>query len=111
MKQKELRKLIRERLRTGQLPPAFGAKTFGGRGRHTACDCCGQIISGHDIEYQVEFTAPLGEAGKTLRAHVECHWIWWEESGQVTRRGSPHALSRPWNAPAANIRRGGGPVN
>jgi hypothetical protein len=56
MNQKELRALIRERMRTGQLPTVLGGKTFAGRGNDTACDCCGQMIGRHEVVYEVEFT-------------------------------------------------------
>jgi hypothetical protein len=86
MNQRSLRKLIRGQVSTGQLPPAFGGKTFGGRGRKQACDCCGQIIGPDEIEYQIEFTPTHGESGKTFVAHIQCHWLWWEESDS---QGSP----------------------
>ena len=80
MNQKLLRNLIRRQMSTGQLPPAFGGKTFGGRGRNQVCDCCGQIIEPDEIEYQIEFTPTRGESGKIFVAHIHCHWLWWEES-------------------------------
>lgn len=86
MNQKILRNLIRGQISTGQLPPAFGGKTFGGRGRNQVCDCCGQIIEPDEIEYQIEFTPTRGESGKTFVAHIHCHWLWWEESDL---QGSP----------------------
>lgn len=86
MNQRSLRKLIRGQMSTGQLPPAFGGKTFGCRGRNEACDCCGQIIEPDDMEYQIEFTPTCGEFGKTFVAHIQCHWLWWEESDS---QGSP----------------------
>jgi hypothetical protein len=99
MYQRELRKRIRERLRTGQLPPAFGSRTFGGRGRDVACDCCGEMITPHEIEYQVEFTPDSALCRKAFSTHIKCHWIWWEESDSQDRPWtSTHALSRVWNA-------------
>jgi hypothetical protein len=80
MNEKSLRKLIRGQMSTGQLPPAFGGKTFGGRGSNQVCDCCGQIIAPDEIEYQIEFTPTRGEFGKTFVSHILCHWLWWEES-------------------------------
>jgi hypothetical protein len=106
MNQKELRKLIRGRVRIGQLPPAFDGKTYGGRGRDTACDCCGEIISADEIEYQVEFIPPRGESRRAFVSHVKCHWIWSEESDLQRRRsGSSRALPLVWNAISETIRR------
>jgi hypothetical protein len=84
---------------SGQLPPAFGGKTFGGRGRNQVCDCCGQIIAPDEIEYQIEFTPTRGESGKTFVAHIQCHWLWWEESdSQGSPSESPGELSLARNA-------------
>jgi len=99
MNQKELRALIRERVRTGQLPPVLDGRTFGGRGSNTACDCCGQTIKRDDIEYEVQFAASVTQMGRSFIAHMQCHWIWWEESGpQSGPEESPDTRSLVWSA-------------
>jgi hypothetical protein len=112
MNQKELRALIRERMRTGQLPPVFSGKTFAGRGSNTACDCCGQMIRLHEVVYEVEFTIPCTESGRGLIAHPRCHWVWWEESGsQSNPPRSPGARSLIWGALRASLKRVGRSAN
>jgi hypothetical protein len=99
MSQKELRALIRERMRTGHLPPVLGGKTFGSRGSNTPCHCCGQIIGRHEIEHEVQFTAALAELRQSFVAHMQCHWIWWEESGpHSSPPESPGSHSLVWSA-------------
>jgi hypothetical protein len=108
MNQNELRKLIRDRVRTGLLPSAVGSTTFGGRGRDGACDCCGKRIARHEMEYQVEFTPPARGSRNVFVAHIECHWIWWEESGSLGEpSATPHAVSPVWNALQESTGRGG----
>ena len=80
MNEEQLRAVVRERVRTGQLPAVYGGRTFGGRGSNAPCDCCGQIIAHHEIEYEVQLTPPLRASSLTFIAHPQCHWIWREES-------------------------------
>ena len=80
MEEEQLRAVVRDRIRTGQLPSVCGGKTFGGRGSNSVCDCCDQIIAHHEIEYEVELTLPLGVSRLTFITHPQCHWIWREES-------------------------------
>jgi hypothetical protein len=70
-----VRSVIRERVRTGQLPTGPHDKTFAGKGSNTACACCGRNIAGHDIECEVHFKSSL----YAFRAHLDCYRIWWEE--------------------------------
>jgi hypothetical protein len=95
MEEEHLRAVVRERVRTGELPSVFGGKTFGGRGSNGACDCCDQIITHHEIEYEVELSLPLDSSRLTFIAHPKCHWIWREESepAEAVRqsRGGPLA--------------------
>jgi len=112
MSSKELRALIRERIHTGQLPPILGGKTFGGCGSDTACDCCGQIIARHEIEYEVQITQPLAASKRIYVAHPQCHWIWWEESGQNSSPSeSPGSQSPAWKELTDRIKRPGHSVN
>ena len=112
MNQKELRALIRERIRTGQLPPVLGGKTFAGRGSNTACDCCDQIIARHEVVYEVQFTAPCTETGRGYIAHTRCHSIWWEESGpQSSPPASQGSPSLVWSALTGSLKRADRSVN
>ena len=72
----QARTLIRERLRTGQLPLNPREKVYGGNGSNTACACCGGNIGWHDIEYEVRLNA----SPYVLLVHLDCYRIWWEES-------------------------------
>lgn len=74
----QVRTLIRERIRTGQLPDSPLDKVYGGNGSNTACACCGGNIGWHDIEYEVR----LNTSPYVLLVHLDCHRIWWEESRQ-----------------------------
>ena len=106
MNEEQLRALIRERVRTGQLPPVFGGRTFGGRGSNTACDCCGRIVTRHEIEYEVEIASDLGVSGPIFIAHAQCHWIWWEESGPLQcPPDSPGSQNLVWNALRDTLKR------
>src|SRR2546429_542998 len=99
MNEEQLRAIIRERVRTGQLPRVFSGRAFAGRGNNTACDCCGHVVARHEIEYEVELTAALGAPKPTLIAHAQCHWIWREESGlQSSSPESSQSQNLVWNA-------------
>jgi hypothetical protein len=75
MSAKELLALIRERVRTGQLPRGPGDKTYGSKGSNTTCACCGRNIASHEIEYEVHFNSCL----RTFATHLSCYQIWWGE--------------------------------
>jgi hypothetical protein len=79
MNEQELRSLIRERIRAGLLPSGRGDRTFGGPGSEAECDCCGEPIARHQIEFEVEFASSHSACARTLVAHRECHRIWWDE--------------------------------
>jgi hypothetical protein len=112
MNQEELRALIRERIRTGQLPPVLGAKTFAGRGSNTPCDCCGQIISRQEIEYEVEVDPSPTDSTRSWIAHTQCHWIWWEESGSQSIPPEPmSSQSLAWSALKESVERTGPSAN
>jgi hypothetical protein len=68
-------KLIRERVRTGQLPSGPADKTYGSKGSNTACACCGRKIASHEIEYEVHFNS----SPRALSTHFYCYQIWWGE--------------------------------
>ena len=112
MSQKELRALIRERMRSGQLPPVLDGKAFGGRGSNAACDCCGQIIARDEIEYEVQLAAPVTQTQRNFIAHMRCHWVWWEESGPQSspaeQRDSPSLV---WSALKDHLTRPGQPAS
>jgi hypothetical protein len=102
----ELRALIRERIRTGQLPPVLGGKTFVGRGNNTACDCCGQIMSRHELVYEVQLTLAWTVFGRGYIAHTRCHWIWLEESAsQSAPPPSRWSHSLVWDALRDSLKR------
>ena len=75
MRANEVLALIRERVRTGQLPKGPGDKTFGSKGSNTACACCGREIAAHEIEYEVHFKS----FPSAFATHLYCYQIWWGE--------------------------------
>lgn len=75
MSAEEVLTLIRERVRTGQLPSGRGDKTYGSNGSNTACACCGRKITSHEIEYEVHFYSSL----RAFSTHLNCYQIWWRE--------------------------------
>ena len=114
MTEKELRALIRERMRTGELPPVLGGRTFAGRGSRTACHCCGQIIARHEVVYEVQLTPRCTQSTRAFIVHTQCHWIWWEESGSQSSppeppRSGSHSLV--WSALQDGIKRPGHSIN
>ena len=75
MNEEEVRTLIRERIRTGQLPTRPGDSTYPGSGYNSACLCCGQKIAWHEIEYEVR----VNGSSRAFRAHINCYRVWREE--------------------------------
>ncbi len=75
MSTKEVRVLIRQRVRTGELPSGPADKTYGSNGSNTACACCGRNIGSHEIEYEVHFDS----SPRAYSTHFHCYQIWWEE--------------------------------
>ena len=107
--QKELRALIRERMRNGQLPPVLGGETFVDRGRDTACDCCGEIIARHETVYEVRFAPQGTDSRRGFIVHTQCHWIWCEESALADSPEQPGSVSQAWSALKESIERACGP--
>src|SRR5260370_40644004 len=75
MSDKEVLGVIRERVRTGQLPTGPGDKTYGSKGSNTVCACCGRKIASHEIEYEVHFNS----SPHAFSTHFYCYQIWWRE--------------------------------
>lgn len=75
MSAKEVLALIRERVRTGQLPTGPADKTYGSQGSNTACACCGRKIAPHEIEYEAHFNS----CPQPFSTHFYCYQIWWGE--------------------------------
>ncbi len=75
MSAEEVLALIRERVRTGQLPRGPGDKTYGSKGTNTACACCGRKIGLQEIEYEVHFNS----SPRPFSTHFCCYQIWWGE--------------------------------
>ena len=73
MSANEVLALIRERVRTGQLPSGPGDKTYGSKGSNTACACCGRKIASDEIEYEVHFNS----SPHAFSTHFHCYQIWW----------------------------------
>jgi len=91
MSAKEVLALIRERVRTGQLPSGPGDTTYGSKGSNTACACCGLKIASHEIEYEVHFDA----SPRAFSTHLYCYQIWWEEwrADRARKENEPRLVS------------------
>ena len=74
MSANEVLALIRERVRTGQLPRGPGDRTYGSKGSNTGCACCGGKIASDEIEYEVHFNW----SPRVFSTHFYCYQIWWE---------------------------------
>lgn len=112
MNERELRALIRDRMHAGQLPPALGGKTFAGRGSNTSCGCCGQIIERHETVNEVQFAAHCTQPRRAFIVHMQCHWIWWEESGpHSSPQQSPGSRSLVWSAMRDSLKESGRTIN
>jgi len=66
------RALVRERLRSGALPRGPAQEQFGGNGTGAICNCCDQVISPDQIEFEIH-------AGAVLMMHSHCMRIWYDE--------------------------------
>ena len=85
MSANELLTLIRERVRTGQLPSGPGDKTYGSKGSNTPCACCGREIASHEIEYEVHFSS----FPRAFSTHFFCYQVWWGEwAARAVRRAT-----------------------
>ena len=79
---KEVRELIRLRLRSGQLPHTGKHEVFGRKGDGLPCACCDQLITPQQIEHDVEFASDLGTLS-TMPMHAYCYHAWQEVSGSI----------------------------
>jgi hypothetical protein len=66
----ERRREIRARLASGALPPYIGGKVFGSGASGRLCDCCGLVIDGSGLEYEIELPSV------TVLAHPQCWHEW-----------------------------------
>ena len=73
-----LRRRIREKLATGQLPRKPPAKVWAGTATRKTCAACEAVIEESDIEIEME-AAP----GETFYLHRRCHEMWSEERARI----------------------------
>ena len=69
----ELRVSVRERLRSGVLPPLSGA-AWANRGSGRPCVVCETAIRSLETEYEINGIVP------NVYTHILCYTIWLEES-------------------------------
>jgi len=74
----QLRRRIREKLATGQLPRKPPAKVWAGTATRKMCVACEAVIEESDIEIEME----LGP-GETFYLHRRCHEVWSEERARI----------------------------
>ena len=75
-----LRTTIHNQLLAGVLPLGLAKRVFGGPGEGEPCDCCGQVIERHEIEYEAEVSSQNDIAGLRLVAHRACFEVWKDEA-------------------------------
>ena len=78
----QIRRLIDERIRAGQLPHAERYEVYGRKGDGLPCACCDGPITRPHIEYDVEFFSNMG-AVTTLPMHPACYRAWYEVSHTI----------------------------
>lgn len=72
------RALVRQRMRSGELPPGPAHELFGGRGTGAQCSCCDRLITPDQIEFEIH-AASQGDAELRLMMHSHCMRIWYDE--------------------------------
>jgi hypothetical protein len=73
-----LRRRIRDKIATGQLPRQPPAKVWAGTPTRRTCAACDLVIEDPDIEVEVEIVP-----GETLYLHRRCHEVWSEERARI----------------------------
>jgi hypothetical protein len=91
MSKDALRTTIRAQLLAGVLPFGVAKRVFGGPGEGEPCDCCGQVIERHEIEYEAEVSFADGIAGLRLVAHRVCFDLWNREAARLRAESTPTA--------------------
>jgi hypothetical protein len=83
----DIRRAIRAKLVTGDLPGATPMKCWVGKGTEHACMGCDLVISAAVIEYEVDLPGTKTSPGLTLRFHQRCLGIWHEERARLRLEG------------------------
>ena len=71
-----LRRLARERIEAGELPPGRVGFTRDGKGENRPCALCGAPILFEEVECQLAGDLPT----RTFKFHLACHTVWVTES-------------------------------
>jgi len=70
--------LVRQRMRSGRLPPGPANELFGGHGTGALCSCCDRVISPDQIQFEIH-AATDGAEQLRLMMHSHCMRIWYDE--------------------------------
>jgi len=70
--------LVRQRMRSGQLPPGPASELFGGHGTGALCSCCDRVIREDQIEFEIHTANEQCEQLR-LMMHSHCMRIWYDE--------------------------------
>jgi hypothetical protein len=70
--------LVRQRIRSGRLPPGPVNELFGGTGTGALCSCCDRVISADQIAFEIH-AASDGSEQLRLMMHSHCMRIWYDE--------------------------------
>jgi hypothetical protein len=70
--------LVRQRMRSGQLPRGPVQELFGGPGSGALCSCCDRVISADQIEFEIHAANDQCEQLR-LMMHSHCMRIWYDE--------------------------------
>lgn len=70
--------LVRQRMRSGRLPPGPVIELYGGQGTRALCSCCDRVISADQIEFEIQVSNCQSEQLR-LMMHSHCMRIWYDE--------------------------------
>ena len=72
-----LRKVARERLRSGMLPRREPDHTWEGPGLGAPCGVCEKPVTGNDVGYEIQFDHPGSRPGlDRYHLHAACFTLW-----------------------------------
>jgi hypothetical protein len=72
-----IREQAREAVRTGKLPRRGQDRTWGGPGVGARCAVCGEPVSKHEMELEIQFARDEDSPGlDKFHVHVRCFAAW-----------------------------------
>ena len=74
--EREVRALARNALRTARLPRGDPDRTWSGNGVGMPCAVCGEVITGDQVEYEVQFRHGAAPRMDRFHLHLRCFAAW-----------------------------------